>query len=58
MSSAGKKPRQKKRPSARPNLAAKALRTPLFRPRVPDNPKAYRRKGRYAPKPLIADEES
>ena len=45
------KPRRKKKPpSAPPNLAAKALRTPLYRPRVPENPKAYKRKGRYVPK--------
>jgi hypothetical protein len=58
MSSDKKKPRRRKRPSAPPNLAAKTLRTPLFRPRVPPNPKAYNRKGRYAPRPLIPDEES
>jgi hypothetical protein len=47
--------RRKKRPSAPPNLAAKALRTPLFRPRVPENPKAYKRKGRKVP--LVPPEE-
>lgn len=47
--------RKKKRPSAPPNLAAKALRTPAFRPRVPANPKAYKRKGRYL-KPVLPEE--
>ena len=48
-----KPPRRKKRPSAPPNAAAKALRTPLFRPRVPENPKAYKRK---ALKPVVPEE--
>ena len=49
--------KRRRPPSAPPNLAAKTLRTPLFRPRVPPNPKAYRRKGRYAGKIMPDDPE-
>jgi stalled ribosome alternative rescue factor ArfA len=38
-------PRKGKGPRKR-NIAAKALRSPLFRPRVEINPRAYRRKGK------------
>ena len=41
-----KKPLPKKR-----NLAAKALREPLFRPKVMANPGAYKRKLRFNQKP-------
>jgi hypothetical protein len=45
-----KPPKRRRRPtSAPPNLAARSLRTPAFRVRVPPNPKAYRRKGRLTP---------
>jgi hypothetical protein len=42
-----------KRKSAmkRRNLAARALRSPLFRPKIMTNPKAYRRKERFNQKP-------
>jgi hypothetical protein len=35
-----------KSPPRKRNLAARALRDPLFRPRVGPNPKAYKRKKR------------
>jgi len=36
---------------ARLNLAAKALRDPLFRPKIVANPSAYRRRARFNRKP-------
>ena len=36
---------------ARRNLAAKALRDPLFRPKIVANPSAYRRRARFNRKP-------
>lgn len=41
-------PPRKKSPPRKRNLAAKALRTPLFRPRVMANPNAYKRRKRFA----------
>ena len=38
------KPPAKKAPPKKRNLAAKALRDPLFRPKVMDNPNAYKRR--------------
>ena len=43
-------PPRKKSPPRKRNLAAKALRTPLFRPRVMANPDAYKRRKRFAEK--------
>ena len=45
---------------ARRNLAAKALRDPLFRPKIMANPRAYKRHGRFNQKPdnSMADDES
>jgi len=45
---------------ARRNLAAKALRDPLFRPKIMANPSAYKRHGRFNRKPdnSMADDES
>lgn len=40
-----------KSPPQKRNLAAKALRDPLFRPKVMADPKAYKRKPRTPPKP-------
>ena len=40
----------KKVPKKR-NLAAKALRDPLFRPKVMENPSAYKRRERFNKKP-------
>ncbi len=34
------------------NLAARALTSGRFKPKVEQAPKTYRRKGRYAPDPL------
>jgi hypothetical protein len=45
------KPPAKKAPPKKRNLAAKALRDPLFRPKVMDNPSAYKRKERFNKKP-------
>lgn len=44
------KPPAKKAPKKR-NAAAKALRDPLFRPKVMENPSAYRRRERFNKKP-------
>ena len=45
---------------ARRNLAAKALRDPLFRPKIMANPSAYKRHGRFNQKPdnSMPDDES
>ena len=45
------KPPAKKAPPKKRNLAAKALRDPLFRPKVMDNRAAYRRRDRFNKKP-------
>lgn len=34
------------------NLAAQSLGSGRFKPKVEDDPKAYKRKGRYKPDPL------
>ena len=49
----------RKSPPKKRNLAAKALRSPLFRPRVAGNPDAYKRRRRYPVKPfdLAADDQ-
>jgi len=48
------------KPPAKRNLAAKALRDPLFRPRIMANPSAYKRHDRFNQKPddETADDES
>lgn len=43
--------RKRKAPAKRRNLAAKALGSPLFRPKIMANPKAYKRKSRFNRKP-------
>ena len=45
------KPPAKKAPPRKRNLAAKALRDPLFRPKIMENPSAYRRRDRFNKKP-------
>jgi hypothetical protein len=45
-----KPPARKSLPKKR-NLAAKALREPLFRPKIMANPNAYKRKARFNQKP-------
>ncbi|HWA17467.1 MAG TPA: hypothetical protein VG757_00585 [Devosia sp.] len=42
-----------KPPPKKRNLAAKALRDPLFRPKVEPNPRAYKRKKRV----ILPDED-
>lgn len=49
-------PSKKKAPPRRRNLAARALRDPLFRPKVMANPNAYKRKQRFTQKPVDSDE--
>jgi hypothetical protein len=53
-----KKPGKKEPPRPR-NVAAKALREGQFRPRVEDNPKAYKRRPRHKPDLAVppADED-
>jgi len=53
------KPPAKKTPPKKRNLAAKALRDPLFRPKIMDNPSAYKRKARFNKKPddLVDDDQ-
>lgn len=48
------------KPPAKRNLAAKALRDPLFRPRIMANPSAYKRHDRFNQKPdeQAVDDES
>jgi hypothetical protein len=45
-------PPSKKKPPRKRNLAAKALRSPLFRPRVLANPNAYKRRKRFTRNPV------
>lgn len=45
------KPPAKKAPPKKRNLAARALRGPLFRPKIMENPSAYKRKARFNKKP-------
>jgi hypothetical protein len=45
-----KKPKPKAPPKPR-NVAAKALRSGQFQPRVEDHPKAYRRRPKHRPDP-------
>lgn len=45
------KPPSNGAPPKKRNLAAKALRDPLFRPKVMENPSAYKRKARFNKKP-------
>jgi len=40
-----------KAPPRKRNLAAKALRDPLFRPKIMENPAAYKRHPRFNHKP-------
>jgi hypothetical protein len=49
-------PAKKKAPPKKRNLAARALRDPLFRPKIMANPNAYRRRQRFAQKPVNIDE--
>jgi hypothetical protein len=42
----------RKPPPKKRNLAAKALRSPLFRPRVAVNPAAYKRRKRFIRNPV------
>lgn len=42
---------KRKSPARRRNLAARALRDPLFRPKVMANPNAYKRRPRHVRKP-------
>ena len=52
-----KKPRIRKPPVPR-NLAAKSLRTELFRPKVERNPKAYKRRQKHEPHlPKVAPDD-
>jgi hypothetical protein len=44
-------PPSRKKPPRKRNLAAKALRSPLFRPRVLANPNAYRCHKRFIRNP-------
>jgi hypothetical protein len=44
-------PGKRKSAPKRRNLAARALRDPLFRPKIMANPKAYKRRQRFNRKP-------
>ncbi|MBI4922906.1 MAG: hypothetical protein HY834_14255 [Devosia nanyangense] len=46
------KPPSPKSPPARRNLAAKALRSPLFRPRAEADPNAYKRRRKFIQNPV------
>ena len=50
------KMRRTRKQTAPRNLAARALRTPLFAPRVTRNPKAYRRTAKQ--KPAIPEDDA
>ncbi len=45
------KPPSRKAPPKKRNLAAKALRNPLFRPKVMADPNAYKRREKFPKKP-------
>lgn len=45
-------PPRKKAPPKKRNLAARALRSPLFRPKLAANPKAYKRNKRFIRNPV------
>jgi hypothetical protein len=45
-------PPRKKSPPRKRNLAARALRSPLFRPKIAANPNAYRRRKRFIRNPV------
>jgi hypothetical protein len=49
-------PTKKKAPPKRRNLAARALRDPLFRPKIMANPGAYKRRQRFTQKPVDSGE--
>jgi hypothetical protein len=49
-------PAKKKAPPKRRNLAARALRDPLFRPKIMANPNAYKRRKRFTQKPVDSTE--
>lgn len=49
---AAMKPPSPKSPPARRNLAAKALRSPLFRPRAEADPNAYKRRRKFIQNPV------
>jgi hypothetical protein len=46
------KPPKRKAPPKQRNLAARALRDPLFRPKVMENPAAYKRRPKFAKNPV------
>ena len=52
--------KKRSKPPAQRNFAAKALRDPLFRPKVIANPGAYKRHERFTQKPddSSADDEN
>lgn len=45
-------PSKPRKPPRKRNLAAKALRSPLFKPRIEANPNAYRRRKRFTRDPV------
>jgi len=45
-------PPSNKKPPRKRNLAAKALRSPLFRPKVVANPSAYKRRRKFIRNPV------
>jgi hypothetical protein len=51
------KPPSKKAPPKPRNLAAKALRDPAFRPKIVENPDAYKRRTRFNKKQVDLDDD-
>lgn len=45
----------RKKPPRKRNLAAKALRSPLFRPKIVANPATYKRRKRFTRNPVDSD---
>jgi hypothetical protein len=50
------KSKPKKKPPSRRNLAAKALGSPLFRPKIVPAPAAEKRKPRFASKLILPED--
>ena len=45
-------PSKPRKPPRKRNLAAKVLRSPLFKPKIEANPSAYRRRKRFTRNPV------
>ncbi|MEO6015230.1 MAG: hypothetical protein ABIQ30_16795 [Devosia sp.] len=51
------KPPSKKTPAKKPNLAAKALSDPKFRPKIVEKPDVYKRRPKFSQKLVETDDD-